>query len=438
MKQKKGISLIVLIITIIIMIIISGAIILTLTETNIIDQAETAVNKYNETELKQRVGLVFTEAQMAKYTDLEYSIEDNLKTIFEDIYGKDNITVAKSGKNYKVNVKDSKTTFRIKPDGNIQEYEEMDPTNVYARLDDEGVLHLRATEKEGYNIYTDYTSIQSAWNTAGDATPASVVKIVIEEKIAPTSANSMFFTFYNLEEIENIQNLHTENITSMSNMFCVCQKLKSIDLSSFDTSKVNSMSRMFFGCNVLGNIDVSNFNTANVLNFNEMFVGCNRVTSLDLSRFDTSRANSMKKMFGECSSLKNVNLCNFDTSNISGNKMATMFYKCTELESIDLSSFNIENVTSLENMFAYCTKLKTINISSFDTRNVTSLYATFFQCNSLEKLELGNKFVISEAVNLDAVLNFVPSDIKITATAATRDKLISASSLTADNFEIIN
>ena len=65
MKQKKGISLIVLIITIIIMIIIAGAIILTLTETNIIDKAENAVNKYNETELKQRVGLVFTEAQMA-------------------------------------------------------------------------------------------------------------------------------------------------------------------------------------------------------------------------------------------------------------------------------------------------------------------------------------------------------------------------------------
>ena len=31
----------------------------------------------------------------------------------------------------------------------------------------------------------------------------------------------------------------------------------------------------------------------------------------------------------------------------------------------------------------------------------------------------------------------VPSDIKITSTEATRDKLISASSLTVDNFEII-
>lgn len=67
------------------MIIISGAIILILTETNIIDKAENAVNKYNETELKQRICLVFTEAQMAKYTDLEYSIEDNLKSIFEGI-----------------------------------------------------------------------------------------------------------------------------------------------------------------------------------------------------------------------------------------------------------------------------------------------------------------------------------------------------------------
>lgn len=48
MKEKKGISLIVLIVTIIVMIIIAGAVIISLSQTDIIDKAEDAVTKYNQ------------------------------------------------------------------------------------------------------------------------------------------------------------------------------------------------------------------------------------------------------------------------------------------------------------------------------------------------------------------------------------------------------
>lgn len=412
MKQKKGISLIVLVITIIIMIIIAGAIILSLTETNIIDQAETAVNKYNETELKQRVGLVFTEAQMAKYTDLEYSIENNLKSIFEGIYGKDNITVAKSGKNYKVNLKDSKTTFRIKPDGNIQEYEEMDPTNVYARLDDEGILYLRVTEKEGYNLYTDYRSIQSNWNTAGDATPASVVKVIIEEKIAPTIANSMFANMSNLEKIQNIQNFHTENITDMAWMFAGCINLTNIDLATFDTNKVTSMSNMFCACKNLINLDLSSFDTSETMWYHNMFYGCTNIISIDVTSFNINKVKRMDGMFRECVKLTNIDISNFYTGS---------------------------DIVNIGGMFAHCNSLEKIDLGNFDTTKITSgMNDTFYNCKNLKNLKLGNKFVINEGVNIDNILYNVPIDIKITATEATRDKLISASSLTEDNFEIIN
>ena len=66
MKQRKGISLIVLVITIIIMIIISGAIILTLTETNVIDQAEDATYAYNN---KQYFELIRNEYLMLRVSD---------------------------------------------------------------------------------------------------------------------------------------------------------------------------------------------------------------------------------------------------------------------------------------------------------------------------------------------------------------------------------
>ena len=61
MKEKKGISLIVLIVTIIVMIIIAGAVIISLTETNVIDQAELAVEKHNMSEIKSAVSLAYAD-----------------------------------------------------------------------------------------------------------------------------------------------------------------------------------------------------------------------------------------------------------------------------------------------------------------------------------------------------------------------------------------
>ena len=69
MKEKKGISLIVLIVTIIVMIIIAGAVIISLTETNIIDQAETAVEKHNKAEIKSAANMAYAEWLLKKNTN---------------------------------------------------------------------------------------------------------------------------------------------------------------------------------------------------------------------------------------------------------------------------------------------------------------------------------------------------------------------------------
>ena len=71
MKKTKGISLIVLVITIIVMIIIAGAIILSLSNTNVIDQAEQAKDKYNLSQLKEAVNLDRTNALLTRYNTTE-------------------------------------------------------------------------------------------------------------------------------------------------------------------------------------------------------------------------------------------------------------------------------------------------------------------------------------------------------------------------------
>ena len=58
--MKKGISLIVLIVTIIVMIIIAGAVIISLTESNVIDQAKDAVEKYNEGEIQSAANIAYS------------------------------------------------------------------------------------------------------------------------------------------------------------------------------------------------------------------------------------------------------------------------------------------------------------------------------------------------------------------------------------------
>ena len=62
----------------------------------------------------------------------------------------------------------------------------------------------------------------------------------------------------------------------MSDMFCGCYSLKSIDLSSFNTNNVTNMVSMFFNCKSLKSIDLSSFNTNNVTDMSYMFFRINR------------------------------------------------------------------------------------------------------------------------------------------------------------------
>ena len=97
MKEKKGISLIVLIVTIIVMIIIAGAVIISLTETNIIDQAETAVEKHNISELKSAANMAYANWLLSDKTlDPQNYIRDELikqKVASWDDFSKYYITV---------------------------------------------------------------------------------------------------------------------------------------------------------------------------------------------------------------------------------------------------------------------------------------------------------------------------------------------------------
>ena len=137
----------------------------------------------------------------------------------------------------------------------------------------------------------------------------NIKKVVFDASFAnarPTSCRGWFYKRNNLTEINGIENLNTENVTDMNNMFMDCIGLTSLDVSHFNTQNVTGMAFMFNGCTGLESLDFSNFDTQSVKKMSYMFYGCSGLKSLDLSKFDTQNVESMYSMFGGCSGLKTI------------------------------------------------------------------------------------------------------------------------------------
>ena len=76
-------------------------------------------------------------------------------------------------------------------------------------------------------------------------------KVIILEDIIPRVCSGWFRDMIHLETIEGLEKIHTEKVSDMSYMFAGCEKLKTLDLSSWDVSKVTDMTAMFLDCYVL-------------------------------------------------------------------------------------------------------------------------------------------------------------------------------------------
>ena len=219
-----------------------------------------------------------------------------------------------------------------------------------------------------------------AWNTHKN----KITRVVFEASFAnarPTTCYAWFKNFSELMKIEGIENLNTENVTSMAYMFSSCNKLAELDVTHFNTANVKNMMYMFECCKGLSSLDVTNFNTANVTNMLAMF-GRTSLTSLDVTHFNTANVKDMTSMFYACRGLTSLDVTNFNTANVTS--MLDMFCNCDKLTSLDVTNFNTANVTDMSKMFYGCHNLKEIYVSDkFVTDAVTNCYQMFALCESL-------------------------------------------------------
>ena len=217
-----------------------------------------------------------------------------------------------------------------------------------------------------------------------------IERVVFDESFANcttiTSTSSWFHGFKDLTTIIDLNNLKTDNVEDMSDMFWNCSSLTTLDVSGFNTTNVTNMWLMFLGCSSLTSLDLSNFNTSNVIGMYSMFSACSSLTSLDLSNFNTSNVTNMGYMFDGCSSLTSLDVSGFNTSNV--NYLERSFSGCSSLTSLDVSGFNTENVTNMSSMFEGCSNLTSLDVRRFNTSKVTDMLGIFYNCSSLTNLDV--------------------------------------------------
>ena len=219
---------------------------------------------------------------------------DNVK------YGLDMFTGCKSLKDYS----DSKTDHAYAycgPDGYFT------PGGCgYAEFDNAtGTLTFRYKGVKPAGAYDlNVESNDPGWN----AQSANIKKVVFDASFAnarPTSCCWWFGNCFYLTKIEGIENLNTQNVTDMRNMFTCCYELTSLDVSNFNTQNVEDMTDMFLSCEKLSLLDLSNFNTANVMGMSSMFSGCSTLQTIFASdKFVTDKVFGGDDMFVDCENLK--------------------------------------------------------------------------------------------------------------------------------------
>ena len=261
-----------------------------------------------------------------------------------------------------------------------------------------------------------------------DYNPNIITKVVFDASFAnarPTSCHGWFLGCNYLTTIEGIENLNTENVTNMSDMFCDCRSLKTLYVSNFDTQNVTDMSYMFNRCYALTTLDISNFNTQNVTDMSSMFCDCFALTTLDVSNFDTKNVTDMRGMFKDCLALITLDVSKFDNKNVTD--MSSMFYGCSALTKLNLSSFNTQNVTNMDGMFSYCKALTTLDVSKFDTKNVTDMSGMFSDCYALTTLDV-SKFDTKNVTDMRGMFSSNPL-----TTIYASDKFVTTACRSGDN-----
>lgn len=341
---KKGITLISLVVTIIVLLILAGVTIAALSGDNGI--LRNAARAKEETEKAQ-------ENEETKIEEMEDTINE--------YSGIDWDTVLANAQKHPE--QKTSTAIGVGTDGqavnmDLWEYTKLDD-GTYG-LNTEGAFN---NQEVGGDNETNISTMGYKGNFVDGKIEGTIPQYIsIDGGKSFQEVTSLYITFYGCLDLVQAPNI-PDTITDMKGTFVENTNLKTVPKIS---NNVTDMTSTFYGCTNLtkvGNLP----NKLNIMSFT--FYECSSLTTIP------TLPNSVTKMnnaFQNCTSL-------ITTPNIPNTvtDMDKTFYGCTNLETIP----NLpEQLTNMSSTFGGCTKLTTIpNIP----QKVTNMYNTFKNCTNL-------------------------------------------------------
>lgn len=386
-EANKGITLIALVITIIVLLILAGVSIATLTGDNgVLTKATEAKIETRGGTVQEKVDLWKTEFYAGWETDSEEEMLDKLKDeglVYENEINRDEkiinigrreIDYSLSDKGYDESnlvtewqVSDGEEigiplvgdTVDVKinwGDGNIEDFTSND-----------GAEGLRAVAKHTYDKAGNYiVSIAGEhkgmdFDTEGSFSPTDSTQLISVLSWGKNIYDRMsLFGAENLISVAEPKEGIFSKIENFENAFYGCKKLETISETFFKgCQSAKNFNYAFHGCEALKSIPENLFRDCpNVISFKNAFAACRMVKTIP------------ENLFKNC-----PNVTDFDM----------VFDNCNSLETIPENLFkNCPNATSFDSAFYNCNSLKMIPEKLFDNcQNVTDFSRTFYSCENL-------------------------------------------------------
>jgi surface protein len=435
-RTQKGITLIALVVTIVVLLILAGVSLNAIfSENGIINRAKDAQNKMDQATQNDMTGLNELDKLISSLTDktTEDKVPDELERYFlgEDKKGTLATTI--------VDISNAPTSFKFIGNEIIPDAETSIEFKQFSQ--EESTIILKFKYKNGYYIATvDATTymtktvkvaVKTTMFDTGKKVRDKMYNLMPEGTISKFSysCNVSIDAIEKYNGVPDLTKLTEANIVSLreSNfpIYMWAEKSGKTEIrnpvgmkgltaegdndsskkvetgkiywwSESDSVYLNSDSaQMFAGLPYLTNIDgLKDMKTDYVVNMSDMFYSVGtQLSNIDaLSGWNTSKVENMSGMFYRWSfanSLSNVNaLLNWDTSKVKN--MSGMFagnFGLTDIEG--LKKWNTSNVTDMHNMFgdgdsSGCAFINLSAISNWNVKNVTNMNNIFNNCRKLE------------------------------------------------------
>ena len=401
-RTQKGITLIALVVTIVVLLILAGVSLNAIfSENGIINRAKDAQNKMDQATQNDMTGLNELDKLISSLTDKtteeavpKIAMFDTGKKVRDKMYNlMPEGTISKFS--YSCNV----SIDAIEKYNGVPDLTKLTEANIVSLGESSFPIYMWA-EKSGKTEIRNPVGMKGL-TAEGDNDSSKKVetgKIYWWSEsdsvyLNPDSAQ-MFAGIPYLTNIDGLKDMKTDYVVNMSHMFySVGTQLSNIDaLSGWNTSKVENMSGMFYRwslANSLSNVNaLLNWDTSKVKNMSSMFAGNNELTDIEgLKKWNTSNVTDMSNMFGDgdsagCAFINLSAISNWNVKNVTN--MNNIFNSCRKLE--DVSAILNWNITEIAtSMFLSCSNLKTITIPSTITKIGNE---AFVGCANLTKVKI--------------------------------------------------